>query len=44
MLRNNNNNKVVLAKLIKNIVIDESLLILSLDYLISKKKLLYNKK
>lgn len=44
MAKNDNNDEDVLAKLTKNMVIDKSLSILSLGYLISKRKLAYNKK
>lgn len=44
MAKNNNNNKNMPTKLIKNIVIDKNLFVLFLGYLISKNKLAYNKK
>lgn len=42
MVENSNNNKNILLKLIKNVIINKSLQILPLDYLIFEKKLIYN--
>lgn len=44
MIENNINTKNVFIKLIKNLIINKNLLILFSSFLISKKKLIYNKK
>lgn len=43
MIKNNNKNENMSIKLIKNMMISKNLFILPLNYLIFKKKLLYNK-